>query len=118
MDERQLILVLSNPAAGKEREFNEWYDAVHLPEVVAMPGIVSGQRYEVHERKPDPAAGVVPPPPTHRYLTVYEVDGDLDDTIGGISAAATNGQMTMSDTLDRENAVMTFWTPRGSKREA
>jgi len=33
-------IVFSNPFEGKDDEFNEWYDNVHLPQVLAMPGVI------------------------------------------------------------------------------
>lgn len=112
MGDKSLFLVFANPVEGKEREFNEWYDTVHVPELVATPGIVSAQRFDVHERAAERVAGA--PPPPYRYLTVYEMDGDIDGIMAGIGEAVTSGEMTMSDALDRENVVMSFWTPRRS----
>ena len=31
---------------GKEKEFNEWYDKIHVPNVLKTPGIVGATRYE------------------------------------------------------------------------
>jgi hypothetical protein len=42
------FLVFSNAAEGQDEEFNRWYDAKHLPDVLAVPGIVDGQRYRRH----------------------------------------------------------------------
>ena len=45
--ERWLLAVESNcndPA--REKEFNDWYDNVHLPDVLAIPGIMRATRYE------------------------------------------------------------------------
>ena len=38
-------LVFADPVPGKEDEFNQWYDKIHTPEVVAALGSVSAQRY-------------------------------------------------------------------------
>ena len=35
MADRFVQVVFSNPAEGKEDEFNEWYDTVHIPELLA-----------------------------------------------------------------------------------
>src|SRR5262249_8437580 len=32
--------------AGREAEFEEWFQHEHLPERIAMPGFVIGRRYE------------------------------------------------------------------------
>jgi len=64
---RYLLTVESDCAeAGKEREFNEWYDNVHVPDVLEIPGVVRGTRYEALE----------PAPGTSKYFATYEVETD------------------------------------------
>ncbi len=116
MSDKSLFLVFSNPVEGQEQEFNEWYDSVHVPEVTAVPGIVSGQRFDLHERAADGAPTAQPT--THRYLTVYEMDGDIDATVTSIGERVMAGTMSMSDALDRGNAAISFWVPRGPKVES
>lgn len=53
--------------ASIERDFDEWYDRVHLPEIVGCPGFVSGTRLKAG---PHPADG----PGLRRMLTIYEVE--------------------------------------------
>src|SRR3954471_18304741 len=38
-------LVFSNPVDGQETEYNRWYDNQHAPDVVAVPGFVTAQRF-------------------------------------------------------------------------
>ena len=40
------LLALSNPVEGREAEFNQWFDTVHIPEVLRVPGFASVQRFE------------------------------------------------------------------------
>ena len=37
---KYMFLPLTSPVAGKEDEFNEWYDKHHLPDVINVPGIL------------------------------------------------------------------------------
>ena len=37
------LLALSNPVEGREAEFNQWFDTVHIPEVLRVPGFASVQ---------------------------------------------------------------------------
>jgi hypothetical protein len=115
VSENTLCLVFSNPVEGKEAEFNEWYDTVHMPEVLGIPGVLSAQRFDVGVPAADPAADAALPQPTHRYLTVYEVDGDIDKVLSGLAEGATSGKIHMSDSLDVKNASIVFWKPRGAK---
>jgi hypothetical protein len=78
---RYRFVVLSNPVAGREDEFNEWYDKHHLPEILAIPGMSSAQRFRLSE----PSAQVGADHP-YRYLALYEIDtADIAEVIGGLS---------------------------------
>jgi len=45
-----------------EEEFNAWYNTEHLPELLAVPGVISAARYEAVKSGP-------------KYLAFYELDG-------------------------------------------
>ncbi len=65
--ERWLLTVESNCADPlKEREFNKWYDSVHLPDILETPGFVSASRYE----------NTSPPEGGCKFLAVYEIETD------------------------------------------
>ena len=57
----QLFLVFSNPVAGRDDEYNTWYDEVHLGDVRRVPGVVDAKRYELV-----PTGGEGAPAPAHR----------------------------------------------------
>src|ERR1700730_8074803 len=46
--ETYYLLVFSNPVAGREDEYNKWYDGRHLADGSSIPGFVGGQRYVVN----------------------------------------------------------------------
>ncbi len=56
----------SVPDGGDEAAFNEWYNKTHVPEVLCMPGMKSGTRYEI----------LVPEEGYPKFLAMYEVDGE------------------------------------------
>ena len=45
------FIVFSKPVAGKEEEYNDWYQNRHLGEVVQTPGFVAAQRFSLADRK-------------------------------------------------------------------
>src|ERR1700704_107863 len=47
--ETYYYLVFSNPVAGREDEYNKWYDTQHAQDVVAVPGFVTAQRFVASE---------------------------------------------------------------------
>lgn len=111
MADRTLYLVFNNPNPGQEEEFDEWYDNVHIPEVMSLGNIVSAQRFKC--RQLDRDAGQ---PVAHAYLTVYELEGDPNEYMAKIGAAVASGEVQMAGApFDRTNVNMSFWTPVTAK---
>jgi hypothetical protein len=60
--------------SAKEKDFNEWYNEIHLPDVIDTPGYVAATRYKINEFKKGRGS----------YLAVYEIETDnIDETIKG-----------------------------------
>ena len=51
--------------------------------------------------------GVVP---EHKYMCVYELEGDVDEIMGKIQQRVANGEVHMSDSLDMSTSRLSFWT--------
>lgn len=114
MTDKTLQLVYSKPIEGREAEFDEWYNNVHLPEILAVPGVVSAQRFNLMDAEITRVAGI--PVPTHRYLAIYEMEGDVDATMKAITEGVESGTIHMSDSFDMMASLMSFWSPAGPKR--
>jgi hypothetical protein len=99
------LLALSNAVAGREDEFNTWYDQQHLPDLLRVPGVVAAQRYK----------GVVG---KWSYLAVYELDGDPKTILGEIGKRAGTPAMPLTDAMDRETMHTCVFTPIGEKQTA
>jgi hypothetical protein len=92
--QRHVLVVLTDPVAGREDEYNEWYDTVHLREVLTVPGFVAAQRFAMAEGLPGS------PTPPQRYVAFYELE--TDDLPGAVAALTGSvGSMTMTSALDR-----------------
>jgi hypothetical protein len=74
VDSPHIFIAVTNPVEGKEAEYNEWYDHIHVPDVLRADGWVAAQRYRLtNEQRPDQS-------PPWKYLCVYEVnrpDGEI-----------------------------------------
>ncbi len=57
-----LLLVRAEVDPSVESEWNQWYDEVHLPEILKCPGFKTGRRFRSVDHGP------------RAYLTVYELD--------------------------------------------
>ena len=55
-----LLAVWTDIAPEAEAEFNEWYNTEHIPQLVGIPGIISGRRYQAVEGSP-------------KYLALYDL---------------------------------------------
>ena len=58
---RGIFLVYADIEAKDEKEFNEWYNTEHLPELLAVPGIIAAARYEAVKGGP-------------KHLACYELE--------------------------------------------
>jgi hypothetical protein len=105
--DKQLFMVLTNPVDGRDDEYNQWYDNVHLADVQRVPGVVGAQRYELV-----PTGSEGAPPPTHRYLAIYEIDRKANEVLSELMARAGGPQMPLSPALDLTTINMTVWKPR------
>ncbi|MFE6861846.1 hypothetical protein [Nocardia sp. NPDC057668] len=101
------LLVFSNAVTGRDAEFNDWYDTKHLADVTAVPGVTGGARYEI-------AATDIPgqPSPAHRYLAVYELDGEPETVLAEFFRRARAGEIPLDETLDLTTVAMTVWRSR------
>lgn len=61
-----MLVVATKVSPEREREFNEWYDKVHIPMVLRAPGMVRADRYKVVGAEDDLAT----------YLAVYEMESE------------------------------------------
>ncbi len=88
------MLVFSNPAVGREDEFNRWYDQQHIPDILNVPGFVAAQRFRLSNPQPRPEQQ------KYAYAVVYDIEtDDLDGTLSALASAAKG--MTMTDAMQR-----------------
>ncbi len=113
MADKFIQIVFSNPLPGRDDEFNEWYDNVHIPELLAVPGMLSAQRYEIRDAEIYHMEGGAVP--EHRYALIYEMEGDVDAIMNKIQQGVADGKINMADCLDMSSWRLSFWDPRGPK---
>src|ERR1051326_2471793 len=65
-----IFLVYVDIDAKHDKEFNDWYNTEHLPELLAVPGILSAARYKAVKGGP-------------KYLAFYELEN-----VGVLSTSA------------------------------
>ncbi|KAA9149884.1 hypothetical protein FPZ12_042280 [Amycolatopsis acidicola] len=95
------LLVFSNAKDGRDDDYNEWYDSIHLPDMLGVPGVKSGARYRVRELPGRPSE--------HKYLAVYELDRDAGEVLKEIGELMASDPSRATDSLDFGTVVATVW---------
>ncbi|MCB1463639.1 MAG: hypothetical protein KDJ90_14720 [Nitratireductor sp.] len=92
MDHAAILLMMTEVAEEYDEAFNDWYDNEHIPELLALPGLVSAERYRIV------GEGI-------RYLALYR----LADT----SVPESEAYVTWRDNSESTK----LWTSRFIHRE-
>jgi hypothetical protein len=98
---RYLFVVNSNPAEGREQEYNEWYSNRHLADLLTLPGVVSARRFVLND------AQLADVPQLFKYLALYEIEtDDLQDFIGQLLSRSGTESMPISTALSRTTSAI------------
>ena len=86
---KYLIVALNGPKDGQEETYNSWYNEVHVPDLLAVPGVVKARRYKtLHSNTKWP------------YVATYELEtDDLQGTLAGMARARP-----FDPSFDRDNS--------------
>ena len=109
MNNHYLVLVLTEPTEGNEDRFNDYYENIHLDEVIATTGWRSAQRFklvdEVGEGCPLP------------YLAAYEAKaGSAEEVITRLNE--TRPERQQSDALNKRSGRVWVFEQIGPRHEA
>ncbi len=106
------FVVMTNPVAGKEAEFNDWYNRNHIPDVLNVPGFVRAQRFRLAEVQMGGDAAGRP----YKYLAIYEIEtDDLEGALRELRSRAQSGEIVPSDAIDMNNVSTYMFTPIAEK---
>ncbi len=78
---RGVLIVESRPSSAAEAAaFHAWYDDTHIPQMLAVDGFVAARRYDSRDGT--------------SFLTVYEIEGEVEAAKAQLAAAHAAGVMT------------------------
>jgi hypothetical protein len=98
-----LFIALTNPVEGQEDEYNRWYNEVHAPEVVAVPGFTGVQRFCM---APMPGAPDLP----FGYIALYGIDRNrVEEAFEEMGKAVASNSMTMSPALSQGSLALGYY---------
>jgi hypothetical protein len=77
---KSLLFVESKPvSADLAEEYHRWHDQVHVPEMLTIAGFASARRWQTDGES---------------FITLYEMDTDVDTARTNLRAAFAEGRMT------------------------
>jgi hypothetical protein len=104
------FIVMTNPVAGKEAEYNQWYNQHHVPDVLNVPGFVCAQRFRLADTQFGGNGR------DHKYLAIYEIEtDDLPGTLKELRARGGTPEIVPSDAIDMKNVATFIFTPVAEK---
>ena len=90
---RGLLVAFSTPLPGEEDAYNAWFGQ-HAQEALAVPGIMTAQRYRLAHQVPDLA------PADNRYLALYDLEGDFERIVEEASRRRREGEWVSRQGID------------------
>jgi hypothetical protein len=97
-----VFLVHTEPVPGRDDEYNDWYTNRHIPDVLSVPGFVAAQRFVISSAQRNPAAAET----ALKYLAVYEIEGDSQEAVDNLAAAAK--EMFISEAMGDDRLALVF----------
>ena len=78
---KTLLLVESKlESAQLVEEYHKWHEQIHIPEMLSVDGFVSARRWQADDGGP--------------FVTLYEIDTDIDTARANLKAALGDGRMS------------------------
>jgi hypothetical protein len=105
------FIVMTNPVAGKEAEYNDWYNQNHIPDVLNVPGFFCAQRFRLADTQFGGGASRA-----YKYLALYEIEtDDLAGTLKELRARGGTPEIVATDALDTSSIETFIFTPVAEK---
>jgi hypothetical protein len=91
------MVVFTNSVAGREKEFNEWYQNVHLKDIVGIKCMDSAQRFRFNMNIVPGSADLAP------HLAIYDIEtDDIQRVIKEMNDLAASGRMPLTEAMSKD----------------
>ncbi len=105
---KYVMIAQSAPLPGREAEYDAWYDAVHMKDICALPGVTGGRRFT--------ATPFAMPEPGAPRIAIYDIETDNPAAfMAEMGRRSADGTITRSDAMDRSAAKMWIYEERPSQ---
>ena len=103
------MLILSRPTEGREAQYDDWYQNVHLEQMLTLKGFKAAQRFKLQrslgQREAQP------------YAAIYEIEtDDLDAVLEELYREAGSQNLLIDEALDRASVYAAVYAPHGPAR--
>ncbi|BBX47200.1 hypothetical protein GCM10009641_13980 [Mycobacterium cookii] len=83
---KALLFVESKPASPEQvDDYHAWHESTHIPEMLSVDGFVSARRWHADDGE--------------SFITLYEIDTDVETARANLKAALQAGQMSRPDVV-------------------
>jgi len=97
---KHLFVVTTWAKDNRVAELQRWYEEQHIPDLLAIPGIVSAQRYKLTPIKMPPSATAPD------CITIYEIHSeDPLAVMREMGRRVDTGQIPFTSALDRDKTM-------------
>jgi hypothetical protein len=99
----QFVMVVQSRAhPGREREYDAWYDTTHFGEMLAIPGVKSGRRFDATALQ---LGGQGLP-----CLAIFDIEADDPRTVmAELGRRKAEGAISVCEALDAEATTIWFY---------
>jgi hypothetical protein len=104
-------IVFTNCTPGSEQAFEAWYDDIHIPDLLRIPGIVSATRGRATPQQTLMVGGAVQYAPSvsadYRYLAVYKLrTDDPSAVLREVVRRSGTPEMELSDAMTDAHTIL------------
>jgi hypothetical protein len=102
------MIVMAKAKDGEVEALAKWYDETHIPDLLAVPGLVSAERHTVMPLKaPDGS-------PKWDFMLSYGLEGDPMAVLGNMAKA----QVALSDLMESSLTLSIVAMSQGVRTES
>ncbi len=105
---KHMVVVLTEPTEGNEQEFDDYYENLHLDEVLSSTGWQSAQRFKLVDEQ-----GQACPLP---YLALYEAEAENSEEVLA-TLTATRSKRQQSKSINKRTAGVWVFAETGPRHE-
>ena len=101
------MMVFAAAQDGQREELDRWYDERHIPDLLAVSGLVRAERYDVRALK------VPEGTPAWDFMAIYHLEGeDIGTILGAAAQRMGTPEMPASPALDSSRTLALLVTAK------